>query len=98
MTEGFRRAFAADLNDRIRDTGSTDPDALFHIQDIDIAGAGDIGPDGIPPRLTEPLSIWQDDTVRVTATLVDHRPTAPSFAYRFDTPDGSIVVSGDTAV
>ncbi len=36
--------------------------------------------------------------MKITATLVDHHPKAPAFAYRFDTPDGSIVVSGDTTV
>jgi ribonuclease BN (tRNA processing enzyme) len=35
--------------------------------------------------------------VKVTAALVDHPPVVPSFAYRFDTPDRSIVISGDTA-
>lgn len=39
--------------------------------------------------------MWTDGDVKVTA-LVDHRPTAPAFAFRFDTPDGSIVASGDT--
>src|SRR6187549_1646240 len=38
-----------------------------------------------------------DDTVKVTATLVDHPPVVPAFAYRFDTRDRSIVISGDTA-
>jgi ribonuclease BN (tRNA processing enzyme) len=32
----------------------------------------------------------------VTAALVHHPPTVPAFAYRFDAPDRSIVVSGDT--
>ena len=35
--------------------------------------------------------------VKVTATLVDHPPVVPAFAYRFDAPDRSIVISGDTA-
>ncbi len=35
--------------------------------------------------------------VRVRAALVDHPPLVPSFAYRFDTPAGSVVISGDTA-
>ena len=35
--------------------------------------------------------------VKVTAALVDHPPIRPAFAYRFDTPDRSIVISGDTA-
>jgi ribonuclease BN (tRNA processing enzyme) len=38
----------------------------------------------------------QDDTVKVTATLVEHPPVVPAFAYRFDTVDRSIVISGDT--
>ena len=38
-----------------------------------------------------------DDNVKVTATLVDHPPVVPAFAYRFDARDRSIVISGDTA-
>ena len=34
--------------------------------------------------------------LRVTATIVQHPPVYPAFAYRFDTPDRSIVISGDT--
>jgi ribonuclease BN (tRNA processing enzyme) len=34
--------------------------------------------------------------VVVTAILVDHHQVFPSFAYRFDTDDGSVVFSGDT--
>lgn len=40
--------------------------------------------------------IMQDENVKVTAVLNNHPPVVPSFAYRFDTPDGSIVFSGDT--
>jgi len=40
--------------------------------------------------------VMQDENVKVTATLVNHPPVVPSFAYRFDTPDRSIVFSGDT--
>ena len=41
--------------------------------------------------------VMSDDSVRVTATLVDHPPVVPAFAYRFDAHDRSIVISGDTA-
>src|SRR5687768_17404620 len=41
--------------------------------------------------------VMADDNLRVTATLVDHPPVVPSFAYRFDAVDRSIVISGDTA-
>jgi ribonuclease BN (tRNA processing enzyme) len=40
--------------------------------------------------------VMQDNNVRVTATLVDHPPVVPAFAYRFDAADRSMVISGDT--
>lgn len=42
--------------------------------------------------------VMQDDNVKVTAALVRHPPVVPSFGYRFDSRDRSIVISGDTAV
>jgi ribonuclease BN (tRNA processing enzyme) len=39
----------------------------------------------------------QDESVKVTAVLVPHPPVVPAFAFRFDTADRSIVISGDTA-
>ena len=41
--------------------------------------------------------VMSDDNVTVTATLVDHPPVVPAFAYRLDARDRSIVISGDTA-
>src|SRR5215467_13198214 len=41
--------------------------------------------------------VMRDDQMTVRTTLVDHPPVVPSFAYRFDTADRSIVISGDTA-
>jgi ribonuclease BN (tRNA processing enzyme) len=41
--------------------------------------------------------VLKDDLVTVTAALVPHPPVTPAFAFRFDTPDRSIVISGDTA-
>jgi len=38
-----------------------------------------------------------DDDVKMTAALVEHPPVIPAFAYRFDTADRSIVISGDSA-
>ncbi len=40
--------------------------------------------------------VMRDANVRVTAALVDHPPVMPAFGYRFDAPDRSIVISGDT--
>jgi ribonuclease BN (tRNA processing enzyme) len=48
-------------------------------------------------ELREEGLVMRDDQVTVRATLVDHPPLAPAFAYRFDAPDRSIAISGDTA-
>jgi ribonuclease BN (tRNA processing enzyme) len=40
--------------------------------------------------------VMRDENVSVTAALVHHPPVVPAFAYRFDTADRSIVISGDT--
>jgi len=44
----------------------------------------------------QPGLIYQDPNVRVTAFLVSHGSWKQAFGYRFDTPDRSIVLSGDT--
>jgi ribonuclease BN (tRNA processing enzyme) len=46
----------------------------------------------------KPVDVYEDENVEVRAILVHHPPVFPSFAYRFDTADGSIVFSGDTTV
>ena len=42
-------------------------------------------------------TVFKDKAVQVKAALVPHPPVKPAFAYRFDTADRSIVISGDTA-
>jgi ribonuclease BN (tRNA processing enzyme) len=49
-----------------------------------------------PHAITASGRVMQDDNVTVTAVLVNHPPVVPSFGYRFDTRDRSIVISGDT--
>jgi ribonuclease BN (tRNA processing enzyme) len=49
-----------------------------------------------PHELTESGIVMKDDNVTVTCVLVDHPPVTPAFAYRFDSRDRSIVISGDT--
>ena len=48
-------------------------------------------------ELTQGGPVMQDENVKVTAALVHHPPVVPSFGYRFDAADRSIVISGDTA-
>ena len=49
-----------------------------------------------PHEITGGGEVFRDDRVRVTAALNNHPPIAHSFAYRFDSADRSIVISGDT--
>jgi ribonuclease BN (tRNA processing enzyme) len=41
--------------------------------------------------------LLQDEQMKVTAAVVEHPLVKPALAYRFDAPDRSIVISGDTA-
>jgi len=40
--------------------------------------------------------LMREGDVTVSCALVDHPPVTPAFAYRLDSPDRSIVISGDT--
>jgi len=51
-----------------------------------------------PHEVTQGGPVLRDEHVSVTAAVVRHPFVAPAFAYRFDAPDRSIVISGDTAV
>jgi ribonuclease BN (tRNA processing enzyme) len=48
-------------------------------------------------ELSEGGHVMQDENVKVTSVLAKHPPVEPAFAFRFDTADRSIVISGDTA-
>ena len=64
------------------------PDAGSLVRGIDVAvGAG-----------AAPVVVFEDGAVRVRAVAVMHGRAVPALAYRFDTADGSVVFSGDTAV
>jgi ribonuclease BN (tRNA processing enzyme) len=52
-----------------------------------LIGVTEIARDGV---------ILRDERVTITAALGDHGAMKPALAYRFDTPDRAIVVSGDT--
>jgi len=91
------KAHAYDINIRIREAGFDDLTRLIVPHEIAIPPElGAHGPWDVAPDM-EPIPVMEDDNVRVTATLVRHAPVFPCFAYRFDTADGSVVISGDTA-
>lgn len=105
MTQTIWQAFAQTINDMTLDNGYPDFTKLVTITEIGGTEPGDIYfqfPDGNPYTTTcpptPPFQIYPEDEngVSVWATLVDHHQVFPSFAFRFDTPDGSVVFSGDT--
>jgi ribonuclease BN (tRNA processing enzyme) len=98
MTGYLYQAFATDLNDRMRDNGKPDIRSLIRAHDIELPDIpGFRSPNQTPQPAMEPFRIHEDDRVRVSATLVYHAPVWPAFAFRFDTDDGAVVFSGDTA-
>lgn len=97
LFEALSAAYAADLNDRIFDSLTRPPSEHFDVHDIVLPeGTGFDPNDNVCPDM-EPFTIFKDDLVEVTAILVSHHPTAPAFAFRFDTAGGSVTISGDTA-
>jgi ribonuclease BN (tRNA processing enzyme) len=96
MTDNLMQAYATDLNDRVRDYLLPDPRTLLEVHDIVLPSGAADDPNGNPSPPLAPFAVYQDENVRVSATLVYHAPIFPSFAFRFDTPDGAVVFSGDT--
>ena len=98
MVDHVFRAFSTDLTDRMLDSLLSSPDQLYSGQDIVIPEAVQFDPNSNPtPRDMEPFEVFRDENVVVTATLVQHPPIAPAFAFRFDFEGGSVTISGDTA-
>lgn len=103
MTNITWQAFAQTINDMTLDNGYPDFRSLVNVSEIGGTEPGDISMpvsvtdpnNGTCPAM-EPVEVYRDDLVHVTAILVDHHQVFPSFAYRFDTADGSVVFSGDT--
>lgn len=97
MVELLLRAHATDLNDRRRDSGAPDISRIFVGEDIVLPSTVPFHPNLANHPDMEPFEVYSDEHVKVTATLVQHRPIAPAFAFRFDSAYGSVVISGDTA-
>jgi ribonuclease BN (tRNA processing enzyme) len=92
MVESILAAYAYHLNVMPLDARMPDPGQLVRAVNIDAA----------PPSTAEagngPVLVFGDDGIRVTAVPVHHGFATPAVAYRFDTPNGSVVFSGDTTV
>jgi ribonuclease BN (tRNA processing enzyme) len=99
-------AWAAGLRTRVDTWGPPPLERMtrlfFELNDYDIkVRIADEGRVPLVPlvhahELTQDGVVLKDENVTVRAVLVDHPPVQPAFAYRFDAPDRSIVISGDT--
>jgi ribonuclease BN (tRNA processing enzyme) len=103
------RAFAYNINVRLADEGRSDVTATARVHEIGVRRAGcepdiDLGVTGDPSSEAmaappmEPVVIYPEDDhgVQVSAVLVQHAPVFPALGFRFETPGGSVVFSGDT--
>ncbi len=91
------QAFSLDINDRMRDGRNPSLWTFYDVHDLRIPTGYGYHPNTNHVPAIPPWPVYEDDRVRVTATLVDHYPVVPAFGFRFDTDDGSVVFSGDTA-
>ena len=69
------------------------PDAGALVRAIDIQA-----PVWTEDHIQVPVVVFDDGVARVSAVAVMHGRAVPALAYRFDTADGSVAFSGDTAV
>jgi ribonuclease BN (tRNA processing enzyme) len=91
LVRGILAAYAYHLNVMPLDAHMPDPGELVKAFDVPL-------PAGSPDGAQIPVTVFEDDAVRVSAVAVTHGRAVPAFAYRFDTPHGSVVFSGDTTV
>lgn len=90
MLDGILDAFSYDLSIRVADEARPPMSSLISAHDITI-------PDALDHSDSACFTVYDDDRVRVSAALVNHPPVHPAFAFRFDSADGSVTFSGDTA-
>ena len=84
-------AYAYHLNVMPLDARMPDPGELVRAFDATLPARSEAG-------AQVPVTVLEDETVRVSAVAVMHGRAVPAFAYRFDTPHGSVVFSGDTTL
>ena len=101
-------AHAYNINLRIADEGRHSITESVRVHEVGIARDGvapdiDLGCAGASAAAAapdmDPVVVQPEDDhgVQVSAILVRHAPVFPAFGFRFDTPHGSVVFSGDTA-
>jgi ribonuclease BN (tRNA processing enzyme) len=90
LVESILAGYAYHLNVMPLDARMPDAGQLVRAVDIVLAWT--------ERNIQIPVLVFDDGVARVTAVAVTHGRAVPALAYRFDTADGSVVFSGDTAV
>ena len=94
LTNSMYDAYAYSANILNRDQGSYDPRSLMDVAAIKLPDVGSSYQNTAPPM--DPFVVTSDENLTVSAILVPHFDTYPSFAFRFDVKGGkSFVFSGD---
>jgi ribonuclease BN (tRNA processing enzyme) len=109
MVAKLFEAYAYNINVRMADEGRAGLVDNVHVHDVGVAHGSylpdcDLAVDADGATMAsaapamEPVAIHPEDDngVRISTILVQHAPVFPALAYRFDTPSGSVVFSGDT--
>lgn len=96
LVEHLLQAHATDINDRRFDALRAAPSDWFVPREIELPASLGFHANDNPTPSMEPIVVFEDDAVRVSATLVQHAPMAPAFGYRFETEHGVVAISGDT--
>ncbi len=91
LVDNILAGYAYHLNVMPLDCRMPDPGSLVRAVDIPV-------PAPVQGAPRTPVRVFDDGIVRVTTVPVTHGHAHPSLAYRFDTPDGAVVFSGDTTV
>jgi ribonuclease BN (tRNA processing enzyme) len=99
LVANFLDSVGYDIDIRMEDEGRPDLRKLVRVHEFE-------APSGPLPTLPRErgrvgrgdgsATVFERDGLRVSATRVRHPPITHAYAYRFDAPDRSIVLSGDT--
>jgi len=94
LVGGILAAYAYHLNVMPLDARMPDAGALVRAADIPVPASTTAN----HLAQVDPVVVFDDGIIKVTAVAVQHGRAVPALAYRFDTADGSVAFSGDTAV
>jgi len=86
VVQGFNMAYQIDSTYRVAHHGTTvaNPDSFgANAHEIELDDGSQV--------------VYEQDGVKITATMVTHEPVHPAFGYRVDYKDRSIYISGDTS-